>query len=73
MIPRPFDGYNYRVTRTDGEVFENCHALPSFSGKGVIMVQPAVDGEGGQVVGDLRDRRIVSAERTGVHKASWVR
>jgi hypothetical protein len=70
--PRAFDGYEYRVTRRDGRVFEGCHAMPSFSGKSVVMVVPAVNGEGGALAGDIRDRAVVSVERTGIHKESWL-
>lgn len=70
--PRPFDGYEYRVTRRGGHVYEGCHAMSLFSGKGVIMVIPAVNGEGGALAGDLRDPHIESVERTGVHNEAWV-
>jgi hypothetical protein len=73
--PKPFDGYEYRVVRQgpDGPlIFEGCHAMPSGSGKGVIMVVPTVNGEGGALAGDLRDPRILSVERTGIHKQGWV-
>lgn len=70
--PRPFDGIEYRVTLTDGCVFEPCHAMPSFSGKGVTMVVPSVNGQGGAIAGDLRDGRIKSVERVGVHNEAWV-
>ena len=74
--PQPFDGYEYRVVfrgRDDVErVYEGCHAMPTFSGHGVILVVPAVNGEGGGIAGDTRDPRVVSVERTGIHKQSWV-
>jgi hypothetical protein len=70
--PRPFDGYTYRVKRADGRTFEPCHAMPSFSGNGVIMVVPTVNGEGGGIAGDLRDPSLRHVERIGIHKQSWV-
>lgn len=69
--PRPFDGYTYRVTHADGQVFEPCHTMPSFSGKSTIMVVPAVNGQGGALAGDLRDPRIANVERIGVHNERW--
>jgi hypothetical protein len=70
--PTPFDGYIYRVTRRDGSTFEPCHAMRSFSGKGVVMVVPARDGEDGAIAGDLRDPKIARVERIGVHNQAWV-
>lgn len=70
--PRPFDGYEYRVSTSDGNVLEPCHAMSSFSGHSVVMVVPSVDGNGGAIAGDLRDHRITSVERIGVHNQAWV-
>lgn len=70
--PRAFDGYEYRVSTGDGKVFQPCHAMPSFSGRGVVMVVPTVKGKGGAIAGDLGDPRITSVERIGIHKQAWV-
>lgn len=71
--PQPFDGYTYRVTLKSGRVVQGCHAMPSFSGRGVVMVVPTVNGRGGELVGDTRMPDIVSVERAGVHNENWVR